>query len=155
MAATFSSTLGAHSGVPCPALQEMFNKAKHPRRVFVAAVQQIYEFKEACWHTGLPWGEQIRTFTVPYSEAKGPTNARHQAASLYRNEDYFLQIDSHTTFIQVHAAVSAEWSSHMGWRCLASALQALWWLACMHACMHAPGRLEGVSKDVADKGSLP
>jgi hypothetical protein len=80
----------------------MFNKAKHPRRVFVATVQQIWEFHEACWHTGLPWGEQIRSITVPFSEAKGPTNARHQAATLYRNEDYFLQIDSHTTFIQVH-----------------------------------------------------
>ena len=84
------------------ALQDMFNKAKHPRRVFVATVQQILEFSEACWHTGLPWGEQIRTITVPFSEAKGPTNARHQAATLYRNEDYFLQIDSHTTLIQVH-----------------------------------------------------
>ena len=78
----------------------MFDKAKHPRRVFVATVQQILEFREACWHTGLPWGEQILTITVPFSEAKGPTNARHQAATLYRNEDYFLQIDSHTTFIQ-------------------------------------------------------
>ena len=100
VAATSSTMQGAsqwHASDP----QDMFNKAKHPQRVFVAAVQQIYEFREACWHTGLPWGEQIRTITVPFSEAKGPTNARHQAASLYRNEDYFLQIDSHTTFIQV------------------------------------------------------
>jgi hypothetical protein len=79
----------------------MFKKAANPRRVFVGAVQQLLEFKEACWHTGQPWAGQIRTITVPFSEARGPTHARHLAATLYRNEDYFMQIDSHTTFIQV------------------------------------------------------
>lgn len=49
---------------------------------------------------GLKWGQQIRSITVPFSEARGPTNARHLAATLYRNEDYFFQIDSHTTFRQ-------------------------------------------------------
>lgn len=79
----------------------MLAKAKHPQRVFVGTVQQIYEFHEACWHTGLPWKEQIRSITVPFSDAKGPTNARHLAAKLYRGEDYFMQIDSHTSFIKV------------------------------------------------------
>ena len=49
---------------------------------------------------GLKWGQQNRSITVPFSEARGPTNARHLAATLYRNEDYFFQIDSHTTFRQ-------------------------------------------------------
>ena len=83
--------------------QDMFAKAAHPERVFVAAVQQVLEFQEACWHTGLPWASQIRTITIPYSEARGPTHARHLAATLYRNEDYFLQIDAHTTFVQARA----------------------------------------------------
>lgn len=82
-------------------MQEMFAKAANPHRVFAGSVQQIYEFHEACWHTGLPWGDHIRSITVPFSDAKGPTNARHMAASLYRGEDYFMQIDSHTSFIQV------------------------------------------------------
>ena len=37
---------------------------------------------------------------MPFSEARGPTHARHLAATLYRNEDYFFQIDSHSTFRQ-------------------------------------------------------
>ncbi|EIE19504.1 hypothetical protein COCSUDRAFT_61172 [Coccomyxa subellipsoidea C-169] len=81
-------------------MQEMFAKAANPHRVFAGSVQQIYEFHEACWHTGLPWGDHVRSITVPFADAKGPTNARHMAASLYRGEDYFMQIDSHTTFIQ-------------------------------------------------------
>lgn len=38
----------------CECFQDMFNKAANPRRVFVGAVQQLYEFQEACWHTGAP-----------------------------------------------------------------------------------------------------
>ncbi len=34
--------------------QEMFAKAANPHRVFAGSVQQIYEFHEACWHTGTP-----------------------------------------------------------------------------------------------------
>ena len=49
----------------------------------------------------MKWGSQIRTITVPFSDASGPTRARSQAATLYRNEDYFFQIDSHSTFRQV------------------------------------------------------
>ena len=49
---------------------------------------------------GLKWGSQIRSINVPFSEARGPTHARHLAATLYRNEDYFFQIDSHSTFRQ-------------------------------------------------------
>ena len=83
----------------------MFAKAAQPERVFVAAVQQVLEFQEGCWHTGLPWAGQIRTITIPYSDARGPTHARHLAATLYANEDYFLQIDAHTTFVQARACL--------------------------------------------------
>lgn len=34
-------------------LQEMFDKAANPRRVFVGAVQQLYtDVDEACWRPG-------------------------------------------------------------------------------------------------------
>ncbi len=67
-------------------------------------------------HTGLPWGDQIRTITIPFADAKGPTNARHLAATLYRGEDYFMQIDSHTSFIQVprHACLPIITEMHSG-----------------------------------------
>ena len=39
--------------VMCDAhLQEMFEKAKYPQRVFVGAVQQLLEIEEACWRPG-------------------------------------------------------------------------------------------------------
>ena len=33
-------------------------------------------------------------------QAKGPTVARHTAASLFKNEDYFMQIDSHSKLVE-------------------------------------------------------
>ena len=56
--------------------------------------------RDSCMRPGMKWGSQIRSITVPFSEARGPTHARHLAATLYRNEDYFFQIDSHSTFRQ-------------------------------------------------------
>lgn len=35
-------------------MQEMFSKAKNPRRVFVGAVQQLLNITEACWRPGKP-----------------------------------------------------------------------------------------------------
>lgn len=37
---------------------------------------------------------------MPFSDARGPTHARHLAATMYRNEDYFFQTDSHSKFRQ-------------------------------------------------------
>ncbi len=33
-------------------------------------------------------------------QAKGPTVARHKVATLYKNEDIFMQIDSHSKLAQ-------------------------------------------------------
>ena len=39
-------------------------------------------------------------FAMDYKDAKGPTYARYYCADLWRGEQYFLQIDSHTTFVK-------------------------------------------------------
>lgn len=44
------------------------------------------------------YSQHIRTLTLPHTEAKGPTYARSLAASLYREEKFVLQIDSHMRF---------------------------------------------------------
>ena len=33
-------------------------------------------------------------------QAEGPTLARHMVASLYKNEDIFMQIDSHSLLVE-------------------------------------------------------
>ena len=44
------------------------------------------------------FGNQIHYEHVDPLFSKGPCWARHRAQSFFNNEDYFLQIDSHTQF---------------------------------------------------------
>ena len=45
------------------------------------------------------WPFSAQMTCVPL-QAKGPTVARHTAASLFKNEDYFMQIDSHSKLVE-------------------------------------------------------
>lgn len=88
-------------------LKSMFSKARHPGRVFAGVCEQNSDdAKEACLPAAFEWHDQVRRVSVPHREAKGPTYARYLCATLYRGEAYFLQVDSHTRFVQdwdVHA----------------------------------------------------
>ena len=44
----------------------------------VSSVLVCYWKRVRC--VGLTWGQQIRSITVPFSEARGPTNARHRGS---------------------------------------------------------------------------
>ena len=48
----------------------------------------------------LAFADQIRYEHVDPVFSKGPCWARHRAQSFFNNEDYFLQIDSHTQFLE-------------------------------------------------------
>ena len=43
---------------------------------------------------------QVKVVKMPYNEAKGPAYARGLIYDLFRDEDYFFQIDCHTRFFQ-------------------------------------------------------
>lgn len=81
-------------------VQDAFAKATRPDRVFVGICQQNKEIGEDCVQ-GLDakYAKQIRSIDLKHTEAKGPTWARYLCSTLYNNEDYFLQIDSHTSFV--------------------------------------------------------
>ena len=69
-------------------------------RVYVGICQQNKEAPESCT-AGLKVGPgHIRTIDLEHTQAKGPTYARYLCATLYAGEDYFMQIDSHTRFMQ-------------------------------------------------------
>ena len=79
---------------------DAFAKADQPGRVFVGICQQNKEQSEDC--TKLPGinPAQVKTMTLDYTEAKGPTFARYLCSTMYSGQDYVLQIDSHTKFVQ-------------------------------------------------------
>ena len=82
-------------------INELFKKASFPHRVFVGVCQQnSQDMNESCSGDHDPqFDKNIRTITVPHTEAKGPCVARYMCSTLYGGETYFMQIDSHTTMI--------------------------------------------------------
>ena len=82
-------------------LESMYENARHPSRLFVGLCIQNDEGDENCMLQNpalKAYQNNIRTINLAHFEAKGPTWARYLCTTLMQNEDYFLQIDSHTLF---------------------------------------------------------
>jgi hypothetical protein len=86
-------------------LQDMFKKARNPRRIFALVHEQNYpeDQKATVFPGSSSYAGQIRLLETHASNAMGPMWARAKIESeLYQNEeaDYWLQIDSHSAFIR-------------------------------------------------------
>lgn len=99
---TIFVSVASYRDLSCSAtIKDMYEKAKHPERIFVGACEQnATDANEACVPPNFEHFKNIRKISIPHTEAKGPTYARYLCASLYRDESYFMQIDSHTTFVK-------------------------------------------------------
>lgn len=97
---TIFVSIASYRDTDCSAtLASAFANATHPSRVFVGVCEQNTKAgSEACVPSDFEWHDQIRRISVPYKEAKGPTYARYLCSTLYRDETYFCQVDSHTRF---------------------------------------------------------
>jgi len=84
-------------------LDTLFNNATFPERIFVGVCEQNKTGmkNELCLSSKImKYRDHIRITTMDHKEAKGPTYARYYCSKLWRGEQYFLQIDSHTSFIK-------------------------------------------------------
>lgn len=82
---------------------QMFKKARNKDMIFAGVCQQNKEGEEDCFDKCPECSEkkqqgQIRVINMPHTEAKGPTWGRFQCSKLWKGEEWFLQIDSHTRF---------------------------------------------------------
>lgn len=85
-------------------LHDLFARAQRPGRVSVGLVWQGDTEAGAdahCFSRPLPpeWAARVRTRWLHFREARGPTLARALAQQLCRNETHYLQIDSHSRFV--------------------------------------------------------
>jgi hypothetical protein len=78
-------------------LKDAFAKAKHPERLTFGICWQRDEDEYLGTFVTHP---QIRLTSFPHKESKGACWARKKTQDLYNGEDFWLQIDSHTRFIQ-------------------------------------------------------
>lgn len=82
-------------------LESLYENAQHPDRVYVGICVQNKDPTEECVLEKpelKPYNKNIQTIRLKHFEAKGPTHARYLCATLFSDQDYFLQIDSHTLF---------------------------------------------------------
>ncbi len=93
-------SIASYRDTDCNAtLTSLFANATHAARVFVGVCEQNTKAgSESCVPTEFEWHDQVRRISVPYKEARGPTYARYLCSTLYRDETYFCQVDSHTRF---------------------------------------------------------
>jgi hypothetical protein len=93
-------------------VESMYANARFPERVYAGVYEQnkADDDDESCLagagSVAARYAGNVRTVTVDASAASGPCTARYQCSMLMRDEEAFLQIDSHSEFAQgwdVHA----------------------------------------------------
>lgn len=98
---TIFVSIASYRDENCPrTLRSLYDNAKFPQRVFVGICQQNKFSDNQCIPIGFPFKNNIRIIFKNYKEAKGPTWARYLCSTLYQNENFFLQIDSHSQFVE-------------------------------------------------------
>lgn len=78
-------------------IESLFAEASHPEALVLGVVDQSME-PLAGWLAEQPFADQVRYLHVDPLHSRGVCWARHLAQSLYDDEAYFLQVDSHTWF---------------------------------------------------------
>tara|TARA_B110001450_G_scaffold9407_1_gene9328 strand:+ start:15873 stop:16760 length:888 start_codon:yes stop_codon:yes gene_type:complete len=81
-------------------IKSLYDNAKYPKNIYIGICQQNKIEDDDCLK-GLDIDtSRIKIIRIPHTEAKGPTYARYLCANLWNQEEYFLQIDSHTKFVK-------------------------------------------------------
>lgn len=100
----FVSVASYRDAVCAKTLESLYTNARHPMNVFVGVCQQNDITDDDCIVNGLKdhpeFKQNVRVLRLSHYQAKGPTYARFLCSTLYNNEDYFLQIDSHCLFVK-------------------------------------------------------
>jgi hypothetical protein len=80
-------------------LASAYDNAKDPQNLYFAVVDQNTADAACMVPKHIP-GEQVQYLKIEASQSKGCCWARSLAMSMYRDEDYYLQVDSHSLFVK-------------------------------------------------------
>lgn len=85
-------------------INSIYSNAKWPKNVFIGICEQnkyTDEYKgELCIKPEFEklYSDNIKITRINYIDAKGPTYARYYCSKLWSGQEYYFQIDSHTSF---------------------------------------------------------
>ncbi len=80
-------------------IKSLYENAKFPENIYVGICQQNNNEDIDCLND-INYKHRIKIIRLKDYEAKGPCYARYICSKLYNNQDYYLQIDSHTVFVK-------------------------------------------------------
>ena len=84
-------------------IRDMYEHSEYPERIHVGIYQQHGEKEDDCLKDLDQYDyvklQNIKIERVHFSEGRGPCAARYHCSKLYGDEDYYLQLDAHTRFI--------------------------------------------------------
>lgn len=95
---TIFISIASYRDKNCPrTIEEIYNNADHPERIFIGIYQQNGPYDISCQTSKIDpkLQKNISLVTVPADEARGPAVARYHASQLFKKEDFFLEIDAH------------------------------------------------------------
>lgn len=96
---TIFISVASYRDKDCPVtINSAFTKAKNPDRIFIGICQQNNENDIDCVDDKFEYKNNIRIIRLSHTDAKGPTYARYVCSTLYKNETYYMQVDSHMIF---------------------------------------------------------
>jgi len=78
-------------------LDGLFSTASDPTRLHVVVIDQSVDDNQS-WIAAHPWANQVQYIQFHPAHSRGCSWARSIAFSCFREEDFLLQIDSHTSF---------------------------------------------------------
>lgn len=96
---TIFISIASYRDNECPnTITSIFENAAFPERIYLGICQQNADEDVDCFNPN--YSNNIRIIRLKDTDAKGPTYARWICSNLYRGEDYFMQIDSHSKFVK-------------------------------------------------------
>lgn len=81
-------------------LISLYKMANNPQNVYVGICQQNKKKNEDVDCVGNYYNQNVRIIRISHEEAKGPVYARYLCSTLWNEEEYYMQIDSHSKFVK-------------------------------------------------------
>jgi len=107
---TIFVSIASYRDVSCSTtLNSLFENAEFPKNITVGMCQQNSDIDNDCLlsaisantrKTSFDYSSNVKVIRIPSYEGKGPTWARYLCSTLWNNEEYYMQIDSHMLFVK-------------------------------------------------------
>src|SRR5205814_1919089 len=89
-------------------VRDLFAKAAHPERVYVGVCWQYLPSVDPPTFPVTSYADHVRFTRVLAGDSRGVCWARRETEKLWRGEEYTLQVDSHSRFVQAWDRLALE-----------------------------------------------